>query len=63
DVFYNKLAIGGPWYTVIGWGTTTMTSPTISVQPGINGQLYIGLPNGIYRFDPSLTTGTITKIQ
>ncbi|MAU13211.1 MAG: hypothetical protein CL607_25565 [Anaerolineaceae bacterium] len=63
DAFYNKLAIGGPWYTVIGWGTSAMTSPSISIQPDMSGQLYIGLPNGVYRFDAALSNGSVTKIQ
>ncbi|QPC84726.1 hypothetical protein G4Y79_10210 [Phototrophicus methaneseepsis] len=63
SVYYNQLAIGGPWYSVIGWGTSSMTNPTITLQPDAQGQLYINLPNGIFRFDAALTSGTPTQIR
>ena len=65
DVFYNQLAVGNYWYNAIGWGTGTALTPTITAQYDANNNLYIQLPNGIYRFDGTLSTfsGPLVKIQ
>lgn len=63
DAFYNQLAIGGYWYTVIGWGMGLMTTTAFTAQYDVNGQLYIQLPTGIYRFDGQLSSGTVNRIQ
>lgn len=63
ELFYNRLAIGGPWYDVIGWGTSTMTSSSLTVQPGPNGGIYVNLPAGIYRFDAALTNGLLERVN
>jgi len=65
DVFYNQLAVGNYWYNAIGWGSGTALTPTITAQYDANNNLYIQLPNGIYRFDGTLSAfgGALVKIQ
>ncbi len=65
DVFYNQLAVGNYWYSAIGWGTGTALTPTITTQYDANGNLYVQLPNGVYRFDGTLSAfgGPLVKIQ
>jgi hypothetical protein len=65
DVFYNQLAVGNYWYNAIGWGTGTALTPTITAQYDTSGNVYIQLPNGVYRFDGALTGfgGPLVKIQ
>lgn len=63
DVFYNRLAIGGFWYDVIGWATAPVNNNPLTVQPSDDAGLYIQLPNGLYRFDGSLTSGALNPIQ
>jgi hypothetical protein len=63
DAFYNQLALGGPWYNVIGWATVSISSSTINTQFDTNGNLYAQLPTGVYVFDGQLVGGTMTKVQ
>lgn len=63
NVFYNQLAIGGPWYSVIGWGTGPQIPSSFNTQYDVNGALYIQLPAGVYRFDGQLTSGSMVRIQ
>lgn len=63
EVFYNQLAIGGPWYNVIGWGTSLATTSSFNTQTDVNGALYIQLPTGIFRFDSQLTAGSMVRLQ
>lgn len=65
DAFYNQLALGNYWYNAIGWGTGTAQTPTMTAQYDANTNLYIQLPNGVYRFDGPLSAfgGPLVKIQ
>jgi hypothetical protein len=63
DAFYNQLAIGGYWYTIIGWGTSLMTTGNFMTQSDANGLIYIQLPAGIYKFDGQLSSGEASKVQ
>lgn len=62
DAFYNQLAIGGFWYTIIGWGTTAPIPTTYSVQYDTTGRIYISTPLGAYRFDGALTSGDVRRL-
>jgi hypothetical protein len=62
DVYYGKLAIGGLWYYIIGWGTGISSTAPLTVQPDIDGNLYIQTPLGIYQFDTALTNGSVVEI-
>jgi len=57
--------VGNYWYNAIGWGSGTALTPTITAQYDANNNLYIQLPNGIYRFDGTLSAfgGALVKIQ
>jgi len=62
--FYNQLAIGGLWSTVIGWGTSTATATSFTAQLDTNSNVVIGLPDGnIYRFNTSLTGGAVQRVN
>lgn len=61
--YYNNLAIGGTWTTVIGWGMTGANATPLNAQLGQNNKLYIQLPLGIYEFDGTLTSGALVKVQ
>ncbi len=61
--FYTQLALGGPWYNVIGWGTAPQTLTAITTQLGADNRLYIQLPIGVFAFDSILTQGPIVRIQ
>lgn len=63
SMFYNQLAIGGFWYAVIGWGTGGASTAPMIAQTDSNGRIVIQLPIGIYRFDASLTSGAMEKLQ
>jgi hypothetical protein len=52
--FYSSLAVGGFWYTVIGWANNQSLSVSVQAQPGIDGKLYIQTPFGVYAFDGQL---------
>jgi hypothetical protein len=53
--FYNSLAVGGFWYTVIGWGNGQQFSTSVQTQSGTDGRLYIQSPLGLYAFDGQLS--------
>jgi hypothetical protein len=53
-VFYNTLATGGFWYTVIGWGIAPASSSNVQTQVGDDSLIYIQLPIGVYAFDNNL---------
>lgn len=53
--YYNDLATGGFWTSIIGWGTDAGTSINVQVQTGSDGRTYYQFPNGIYSFDTTLT--------
>lgn len=63
DAFYNQLALGGPWYNIIGWATVSVSSTTFNTQFDTNGNVYIQLPTGVFMFDGQLVGGTMNKIQ
>lgn len=64
SVFYDQLAIGGLWSTVIGWATTNATLSAFTAQLDSNNAIVVSLPDGgIYRFNATLTTGTLEKIR
>lgn len=54
-VYYEELAAGGFWYDVIDWGTAPTMITLASVQYSTEGDAYIQLPNGIYRFDDTFS--------
>lgn len=62
DVFYRRLAIGGLWSDIIGWGTGVSSTAPMLVQPDTEGRLYVNTPLGIYRFDAQLTNGALVEI-
>lgn len=53
--YYNDLATGGFWNSIIGWGIETGSTLSIQGQTGSNGRIYYQFPNGIYSFDTTLT--------
>jgi len=56
QVFYEELATGGVWYSVIDFATATSITTEANWQIGEdNNRLYIQLPNGVYVFDENLT--------
>jgi cytoskeletal protein RodZ len=63
EAYYNRLATGGFWYNVIGWGTTTATSASVQIQDGDDGLVYIQLPIGIYAFDSNLNNSNRAIMQ
>lgn len=62
EVFYDKLAIGGFWYDIIGWGTTSVSNAPLTTQRDSQGRIYVQTPLGIYRFDSGLTNGPVERI-
>lgn len=65
SVFYNRLSNTGTWYSPqsIGWATGTYQTGSYTLQRDDQGRIFVQLPNGIFRFDSSLSTGTLTRIQ
>ncbi len=63
DMFYNQLAIGGFWYSVIGWGTAGASNAPLVAQTDSGGRIVVQLPMGVYRFDALLTSGAVEKLQ
>jgi hypothetical protein len=62
--FYNGLAIGGLWSSVIGWGTATASATTFTAQLDTNNRIAIALPDGnAYRFNPSAVGGAIERLN
>lgn len=61
--YYNQLAIGGTWTSVIGWGTALSAAQAFNLQLGLDNRWVIQLPIGLYAFDSSLTNGVLVKVQ
>lgn len=62
--FYDGLAIGGLWSSVIGWGTATASATTFTAQLDTNNRIAIALPDGnAYRFNPSAVGGAVERLN
>lgn len=62
DVFYNRLAIGGFWYDIIGWGAGAPSNAALLTQSDSQNRLYIQTPLGTLRFDAGLTEGPVSTV-